>query len=308
MNTNVKRQPIGWIGAGLMATPMIERMLAAGHRVRVWNRTRSKIEPLLAAGALEARSPRDLAVDCELVFMCLMDASAVEQAVFGANGLASTLGDGESSGLPGPLSRLRVLVDHSSIRPDATRAFAQRLETAGAQWVDAPVSGGVVGARNGSLAIMAGGAPAAVEAARPLMRSYAGQVTHMGPAGAGQTTKLINQILVCSVMTTLAESVVLAQAAGIDAARLPSALAGGWADSKPLQVLAPRMIEGFDQPIGALSTLLKDIDTALDLAREVNCALPMAASAQQILRLMSARGLGEADPAVLAGLYRRQAV
>lgn len=296
MNSSSGTDPIGWLGAGLMAAPMIERMLAAGHAVVVWNRTRAKLAPLLAAGATEAESPQALAQRCQHVFMCLMDAPAVEETVFGKLGLAST----------GP-ARVRVLVDHSSIRPDATRRMAQQLLAAtGAQWVDAPVSGGIAGARQGTLAIMAGGAQDAIGQTAPLMRAYAGQVTRMGEAGAGQTTKLINQILVCAAVSTIAESVALAKAAGIDAALLPTALAGGWADSKPLQIIGPRMISGYEQPIGALSTLLKDIDTALDLARQVNCALPMAASAQQLLRLMSARGLGEADLTELASLYRRQ--
>lgn len=280
-----------------MAAPMIERLLAAGKKVMIWNRTRSKMLPLLALGAMEAESPAALAQACEQVLMCVMDAAAVEQSVFGEQGLCSAR--------PG---RLQILVDHSSIRPDATRAFAARLlALAGATWVDAPVSGGTIGARQGTLAIMAGGPLAAITAVEPHLRCYAGQVTHMGEVGAGQTTKLINQILVCSVMTTVAESVALAEAAGIDAARLPQALAGGWADSKPLQVLVPRMVSGYETSMGALSTLLKDINTALDLARQVNCALPMAASAQQLLQLMSARGLADADPAEIASLYRRPA-
>lgn len=288
-------RPLGFLGAGLMATPMIERLLAAGRKVMIWNRTRSKILPLLALGAVEADSPADLAQNCELVFMCVMDAAAVEHSVFGDLGLCAAS--------PG---RLNILVDHSSIRPDATRQFAERLKAlSGATWIDAPVSGGAIGARLGNLAIMAGGPADAIAAVEPHLRCYAGQVTRMGETGAGQTTKLINQILVCSVMTTVAESVALAEAAGINAALLPQALAGGWADSKPLQVLVPRMLSGYDAPMGALSTLLKDIDTALELARQVNCALPMAASAQQLLRLMSARGLGDSDPAEIASLYRK---
>ncbi len=285
---------VGWLGSGLMATPMIRRQLAAGHRVRVWNRTREKIQPLIDAGAVAADSPAEIGAACEHVLMCLMDATAVEQTVFGEGGLASA----------GSHLRSRILVDHSSIRPDATRAFAMRLHAlGGVAWIDAPVSGGVIGASNGSLAIMAGGDADALAKVAPLLQCYAGQLTLMGPVGAGQTTKLINQILVCSAMTTIAESVALAQAAGIDAGKLPAALAGGWADSKPLQVLGPRMANGYETSIGALSTLLKDIDTALDLARSLNCALPMAASAQQLLRLMSMRGLGDADPAELLSLY-----
>ena len=243
-------------------------------------------------------TPADAAAAADLVLMCLMDARAVEATVFGERGFAS-----RAAG-----ARARVLVDHSSIRPDATVAFAQRLAAAGVDWVDAPVSGGIAGAAAGTLAIMCGGAPAAVARAEPVLRSYAGRVTRMGGPGAGQTTKLINQILVGSAIATIAESVALAQAAGIDPLQLPQALAGGWADSKPLQVFVPRMVEGYQQSIGATSTMLKDLDTALDLARSVERPLPMAAQAQQLMRLLTARGLGEADPAELASLYRRPTV
>ncbi len=278
-----------------MATPMIERLLAAGHTVHVWNRTRAKLDPLLAQGARPLAHP-EAAADCPLVLMCLMDAAAVEQTVFGERGLAR---------VPREACRARVLVDHSSIRPDATRTFATRLDLAnGMAWVDAPVSGGVAGAAAGTLAVLCGGDPQAVAYAAPVMRAYAGNITRLGSVGAGQTTKLINQVLVGSAIATIAEAVSLAQAAGIDAAALPRALAGGWADSKPLQVFVPRMVEGYDTPIGAISTMLKDLDTALDLAREANAPLPMAGHAQQLLRLMAARGLGEDDPAALVRLYR----
>lgn len=292
------RPVLGYLGTGLIATPMIRRLLAAGYTVHVWNRTASKAQPLIDAGAIAQASPAAVGRAADIVMMCVMDAPAVEDTVFGAQGFAAAA-DGAAT------MRARILVDHSSIRPDATRRFAQRLrEAAGVEWVDAPVSGGVAGAAAGTLAIMCGGQAEAIERAAPVLASYAGQVTRMGDSGAGQITKLINQILVCSVMTTIAESVALAQAAGIDAARVPQALAGGWADSKPLQYITPRMVNGYDTPIGALSTLLKDIDTAVDLARSLNCAVPMAASAQQLLRLMSARGLGEADIADLVRLYR----
>ncbi len=291
-------QQIAFLGAGLMATPMIERLLAAGQRVRVWNRTRSKIDPLLARGALALDTPA-AAAGADLVLMCVMDATAVRSTVFGDQGLASAAR---------AEIRTRCLIDHSSIRPDATREFATELETlTGIAWVDAPVSGGIVGASAGTLAILCGGPAWAVDLARPVLSAYGANITRMGPTGAGQTTKLINQVLVGSAVSTIAEAVSLAQAAGIDAAALPRALAGGWADSKPLQAFVPRMVEGYTTPIGAISTLLKDLDAALDLARSVGAPLPMAANAQQLLRLMVARGLGEDDPAALHRLYRPNA-
>jgi 3-hydroxyisobutyrate dehydrogenase-like beta-hydroxyacid dehydrogenase len=290
------RAPVAYLGAGLMAAPMIERLLDAGHPVAVWNRTRAKLAPLLARGAQPLERPADAAAVGEIVLMCLMDADAVEATVFGVQGLA---------GAPAGTRRARVLVDPSSIRPDATRAFADRLQRdAGIAWVDAPVSGGIAGARAGTLAIMCGGEPGAVAAAEPVLRAYAAAVTRMGPSGAGQTTKLINQVIAGSAMATIAEAVALAQAAGLDAGALTRALAGGWADSKPLQVFVPRMVDGYDTPIGAIATMLKDLDTAADLARACRTPLPMASQAQQLFRTLVARGDGEDDPAALVRLYR----
>lgn len=286
---------IAFLGAGLMATPMIERLLGAGYPVGVWNRTRAKLDPLIARGATALDTPAQ-AADADLVLMCLMDAAAVRGTLFGEHGLASATRDS---------IRARCLVDHSSIRPDATREMAAQLAArSGIDWIDAPVSGGIAGAAAGTLAVMCGGPQSAFDLARPVLAAYAANITLMGPVGAGQTTKLINQVLVGSAIATIAEAVSLAQAAGIDAAALPRALAGGWADSKPLQVFVPRMVGGYDTPIGAISTMLKDLDTALDLAREASAPLPMAAHAQQLLRLMAARGLGEDDPAALVRLYR----
>lgn len=298
---------LGFLGTGLMAAPMIRRLLSAGYTVHVWNRTAAKAQPLIDAGAIAVATPRSLAHGADIVLMCVMDADAVAATIFGGGGLGEGAGaiGGVGGASMGPPLRAKILVDHSSIKPEATRRFAQQLKSAtGIDWIDAPVSGGVAGAVAGSLAIMCGGDPSAIETVTPVLRAYSGKVTRMGDVGAGQTTKLINQILVCSVLTTLAESVTLALAAGIDAARLPEALAGGFADSKPLQVFAPRMVNGYQDAIGTLATLLKDIDTAVELARSLNCALPMAASAQQLLRLMSARGLAEADPSDLIQLFR----
>lgn len=286
---------LAFLGAGLMARPMIERLLAAGYDVMVWNRSESKLAPLIALGARPLARPAQAAANADIVLMCLLDAPAVEATVFGEHGLA---GAGRSM-------RATMLVDHSSIRPDATRAFADRLRALTTMhWVDAPVSGGVAGAAAGTLAVMCGGAAGAVAAAEPVMRQYAANVTRMGEVGAGQTTKLINQVIVGATIATLAEAVVLAGKAGVDPMQLTRALAGGWADSRPLQVFVPRMAQGYDQPIGAASTMLKDLDTALDLARELEAATPMAALAQQVFRQLAAQGLGDADPAELVTLYR----
>jgi len=251
---------LGYLGMGLMGLPMSLRLRAAGCELAVWNRSAAKAEPARAAGARVAASPADVAREADIVFMCLTDAAAVEEVVFGANGLASVPGQG------------KVVVDFSSITPAATRDIAARLAAAnGMGWMDAPVSGGTKGAEEGSLAIMAGG------------------FTLMGPLGAGQTTKLCNQIIVGGTMAILAEATRLAANSGIDPMLLPQALAGGFADSKPLQLFLPRMAQGIhNPPIGHTYTMLKDLDSVVELARQTGTPVPMTAVASQMFRLVNA--------------------
>ena len=277
--------PLGYIGLGLMGGPMTRRLLAAGQQVTVWNRSAEKVEAAVKLGARRAGSPAEVAEAAEIVFLNLTDTAAVEAVVFGPDGLASVPGD------------RKLVVDFSSIRPDATVEIARRLEAQnGMRWVDAPVSGGTRGAEEGSLAIMAGGDAADVERARPYIMAMAARLTHMGPLGAGQTTKLCNQIIVGCTMTVLAEATRLASNAGIDPARLPEALAGGFADSKPLQLFVPRMAAGIhDPPLGHAYTMLKDLDTVLDVARETGTPAPMAGLAAQIFRLLTAARGEKAD-------------
>ncbi|PQV46109.1 NAD(P)-dependent oxidoreductase [Paraburkholderia sp. BL21I4N1] len=314
---------IGFCGPGLMGAPMIRHLLRAGHTVHVWNRTRAKAEALIADGAKVVDTPRELAARCEAVLLCVADAAAVEETVFGAAGLLS----GGDASAP---SRVRWIVDHSSIPPAATRVFAQRAageatrESAVAAasssaagdapatptstqaphertsaprigWIDAPVSGGVAGANAGTLAIMAGGAEADVEAVKPLLCAYAARVTHMGEVGAGQTTKLCNQTIVTATLAAIAEAVSLAQRSGIDAAKLTEGLAGGWADSVLLRIFVPRMTQSGLAPIGAFRTFQKDIDTVAATAYETGTPMPVSSTVQQLLRLGAAMGLGEAD-------------
>lgn len=283
---------LAFIGVGLMGAPMTRRLLDAGHRVAVWNRSRDKLAPLLARGARAAASPAEAARGAEAVMMCVTDTAAVEAVVFGAGGVAEGIGAG------------KILIDFSSIQPDATRRFAQRLKAERqAGWIDTPVSGGVPGAEQGTLAIMAGGEAADIERARPIVKSLCARFTPMGPSGAGQTTKLCNQIIVGCNLAVLAEAIKLAQDAGVDAVRLPECLKGGFADSLPLQIFGARMASGtFEPPLGASETLLKDLDTACELARQTVTALPMASLASAIFRLLKTQGHGKDDPATLITL------
>lgn len=276
---------LGYVGIGLMGLPMASRLIEAGNSVTVWNRTVAKAEPLGRAGADIADSAAGVARAADIVFMCLTDTSAVEAAVFGENGIAAGARKGA------------ILVDFSSIAPEATRAFAKRLlEQTGMHWLDAPVSGGVPGAEAGTLAIMAGGDTETFEAVKPYALQMAARFTLMGPVGAGQTTKLCNQVIVGCTMAVLAEAARLAINAGVDAARLPEALAGGFADSKPLQLFVPRMVNGqHNPPLGHVYTMLKDLDAVTDLARSAKSPVPFTALAAEQFRLLSARGGDEAD-------------
>jgi 3-hydroxyisobutyrate dehydrogenase len=287
---------LGYLGLGMMGFPMSRRLIEAGHAVMVWNRSKAKATALVELGAKPATSPREMAERCDIIFMCVTDAVAVEDVVFGAEGLASVEGRG------------KLVVDFSSIHPDAARTIATRLrEKNGMAWIDAPVSGGSKGAEEGTLAVMAGGEAADVERARPYVLAMARRLTHMGPVGAGQTTKLCNQIIVGCAMTVLAEATRLAVNAGIDAGKLPEALAGGFADSIPLQLFVPRMVQGIHSPpLGHIATMLKDLDTVVEVARDTSTPVPMSALASQLFRLGKAARGADVDALEIYKLSAKQ--
>jgi len=288
---NAAKPRLGFIGIGLMGRPMTLRLLAAGYAVTVWNRSRAKLAPVLDRGATAAESPAAVARVADIVMMCVTDQDAAVQILFGAEGVVA-------GGTPGV-----VVVDFSSIAPASARDFAARLAAAGMELVDAPVSGGTVGAEQGTLAIMAGGSEAAIARVRPVMTCLAQRFTHMGPSGAGQTTKLCNQVIVGCLFPVLAEAVRLAEAAGVDAKRLPEALRGGFADSTPLQVFGARMAERrFDPPLGTNATMLKDLENAAAVAREAGVPLPMVSAAAELYRLLGAQGRSAQEPSVLVEL------
>lgn len=289
-----EKPTIGYIGVGLMGEPMVNRLLDAGYRVNVWNRTRAKLDAMVARGAVAADTAFDLAQRSDYVFMCLMDAGAIEAVIFGDNGVAR-------SGHP------TVLVDFGTIHPDQCRDFATRLQAAsGTTWVDAPISGGVPGAQAGTLAIMAGGSGADVEMLRPVIAHVSGRFTHMGGQGAGLLTKLCNQIIVGSTMAIVAEAVNFAEKTGVDAHALTEALKGGFADSMPFQLFAPRMVaRDFDNPMGATDTMIKDLVSIVDVAARTGAMTPMAQQSLKILRDASDHGGGQKDISVIIEVFNR---
>ena len=288
------RPSLGFAGIGLMGLPMCRRLLAAGYPLTVWNRNPAKCAPLVEAGARQVASPAELCEQADVVMLCLADTAVVREVVFGPAGLAEGAKPGQ------------LLVDFSSLEPTATREMAAELaDKKGMAWLDSPVSGGVVGAEAGSLAIMVGGDAADLDRVRPVLLELGQRVTHMGGVGAGQVTKACNQMIVACNALVIAEVVALAEQAGVDASLIAEALAGGFADSRPLQILAPQMAESRFEPVKwHVRTLLKDLDTAVKFSRETGSATPISGLAAQLMRLHGAQGFLQKDPATLVQMYR----
>jgi 3-hydroxyisobutyrate dehydrogenase-like beta-hydroxyacid dehydrogenase len=283
---------VGFCGLGTMGAAMAANVARAGYPLTVWNRTPGKAADAVAAGGVEALSPAAVASASEIVVICVSDTPDVEAVLFGPGGLADELAEGS------------LVIDCSTIAPGATRDFAERLAEQGVGFVDAPVSGGSEGALKGTLTIMVGGSVEDVERARPVLATMGSNITHMGPVGAGQTTKAVNQVILSGVYLGVAEGMVLAMKSGLDARQVAEALAGGAAGSWVLQNRAERMIDD-DYPLGFRIALhLKDLVIALEQAREVGAALPVAAMAAQIEAGLVARGHGDDDNSALARAVR----
>ncbi|MFJ4349174.1 NAD(P)-dependent oxidoreductase [Pseudomonas sp. NPDC089401] len=285
---------LGFAGIGLMGLPMCRRLLAAGYPLTVWNRSPEKCAELVAAGARLAASPAELCADSDMLLLCLADTAVVREVVFGEQGIAQ-------GGRRGQL-----LVDLSSLEATATREMAAELAAlCGMAWLDAPVSGGTAGAEAGTLAIMVGGEAGDLQRARPVLLTLGQRVTHMGAVGAGQVTKTCNQMIVACNALVIAEVVALAEQSGVDASLIAEALAGGFADSRPLQILAPQMAESRFEPVKwHVRTLLKDLDGAVKLSREQGAATPLSGLAAQLMRLHGSQGHLQKDPATLVQMFR----
>ncbi len=283
---------IGFVGLGIMGSAFTRRLIERGYAVKGHDIDAAKTAAAAAHGVEAAANAAEVAAFGDLTLICVTSTAAVEAAVFGAGGVAE-------SGAAG-----KVLVDHSTTETVATRAMAGRLaEATGMQWVDAPVSGGPEAAQAGSLAVMAGGGDAAIEKVAPVMAEIAGRFTHMGTVGAGQVTKMVNQVLVLTNYCVLAEALKLAENGGIDAARIPDALGGGHAGSNLLRTLYPRMQERDFEPRGFARQVLKDLDMVHDLAKATGTPTPMTSQAASLYRLLCARGHAELDGAAVLKLY-----
>ena len=286
---------VGFIGLGLMGGPMARRLIARGVSVRVWARNPDRLPPFDAAGATVCDSPAELAATSDIIMTCVYDTAAMEDLLFGNGRLVDGLTPG------------KTMIDFSSIRLEAARSLANRLRADHQTgMVDAPVSGGPPSAEAGTLVVMAGGEPSDFERVRPIVDGHlASRFTLMGQSGAGQATKLVNQAFVGNLLAVLAETARFSLNAGIDAQRIPEALAGGRADSRLLQEFFPVMLEGAFPRSGAIKTIVKDLDAVLGLAAETDTPMPMSGIAQQLHRMMIARGHGDEDVTALFKLFGR---
>lgn len=288
------QQPIlGFIGIGLMGKPMTLRLLDAGFNVNVWNRSSEKLKAVTDKGAIVQTSIAELMQSSDVILMCLADNEAVVSVVE-----EQIINSG---------TRDKLIIDLSSIHPEITKELAAKLHTqCNISWVDAPVSGGTAGAEQGTLAIMAGGSAENIEIAREVLKPLYKQLTYMGELGSGQVTKICNQMIVSCNVLVIAEMIALAQQAGVDAAKIPQALAGGFADSKPLQIVAPEMVaEDFEPVKWKVKTLLKDLNMAVDISKSHETAIPMSGLAAQLMQLHGSHGYLEKDPATLIKLFKK---
>jgi 3-hydroxyisobutyrate dehydrogenase len=277
---------------GTMGAAMAANLARAGFPLTVWNRTPDRAAGVVALGARESATPRELAADADVVVICVSDTPDVEAVLFGEDGVAA-------GAPPGSL-----VIDCSTISPSATRDFACRLRERGVAMVDAPVSGGSEGAQKGTLTIMVGGEPSDVERAQPVLAAMGRSITHMGPVGAGQATKAVNQVMLCGAYVGVAEGLVLAIKAGLDPDKVVEALSGGAAQSWVLQNRSGRMIAN-EYPLGfKLSLHLKDLVIALGMARESGATLPVTGITAQLENGLVGRGHGDEDVSAVARAVR----
>jgi 3-hydroxyisobutyrate dehydrogenase len=283
---------VGFVGLGTMGAAMARNVAAAGFPLTVWNRTRDRAKALSDVGATEARSPADVARASDVVVSCVSDTPDVEAVLFGEGGVAEGARRGQ------------LVIDCSTILPSATRDFAARLEPLGDALVDAPVSGGSEGAKNATLTIFVGGDAAQFDRAKPVLAAMGKTITHVGPVGAGQAVKAVNQVILAGAYLGVAEGIVLAIKAGLDVEQVVTALSGGAAQSWVLANRSGRMIAN-DYPLGFKVALhRKDLGIALELARETGSVLPVAALCEQLEAGLIGRGHGDDDVSAIARTIR----
>ena len=286
---------IGIIGLGLMGKSIARNILKAGFPLTVHNRSQAAVDELVAEGAQRAASPAEVAAQVDVVFTNLPDTPDVELVVLGENGIIA----GAHPGL--------IWIDNSTIKPAAARALSQRLAEKGVLSLDAPVSGGDVGARNGTLVVMVGGPADALEKALPVLQAMGKTITHVGAAGAGQVAKAANQIMVAAQMVAMGELLVFSQKAGVDPQKVVEAIKGGAAQCWTLDVKPPRLFAGNRTPGFKAAMQAKDLNIIMETAREYGIPLPSAAVDAQLYNAMLQNGMGDLDNSAVIGMIEQLA-
>lgn len=289
----LEKHRIGFIGLGLMGRPMCLNLHRAGARMIIHNRSRAVVDQLVQQGMEAAETPAELARRAEILVLMVSDTPAVQQVLFGSDGLAEGLRSGS------------LVIDMGTTAVAATREYAGRIAKMGAEFIDAPVSGGEIGARDGSLAIMAGGSKTAIERAQPLFDVLGRSTVHVGDVGAGQVAKAANQVIVGLNIGAVAEALALAKHAGVDPAKVREALLGGFAASRILEVHGQRMIDGSFAPGGKVTTQHKDLRQALELAAGLGLSLPATELNMGLYQRLIDDGDGGLDHSALFRLFSK---
>lgn len=288
---------LGYVGVGIMGAAMARNLLRAGYAVAACNRTRSKAEALTADGATVAGTPGQLVrAGCRVIFLNVPDTPDVERVLFGEGGVADATAGAASK---------PIVVDHSTICPETTRRFAAKLADIGVSLVDAPVSGGDVGAREGTLSIMCGGDASAFQSVRPLLDVVGKSVTHLGPAGSGQACKACNQVAVVGALASVCEALALAKANGLDLDQVIGVIAAGAAGSWQMANLGPRIARGDHAPGFMIDLLLKDLRLVSGAASAADLPLPVTRLVESLYQSAAAAGDGREGTQALAAVYER---
>jgi 2-hydroxy-3-oxopropionate reductase len=284
---------IGFIGLGVMGRPMAEHLVRAGHEVTVHNRSQEPVRALVSAGAKAGGSPADVAADADIVVTMVPDSTDVEDVVLGEDGIFSTARQG------------LLLIDMSTIRPDTARQIGEAAQARGVRFLDAPVSGGEIGAKEATLSIMVGGAAEDFEAALLVLQTLGRTVVHVGPVGSGQTVKAANQLIVAGVIELVSEAIVLLEAHGVDMEPAIKVLAGGLAGNQILERKAPGMLARDFTPGFRIELHHKDMGIVTSAAREAGVVVPLGAVVAQLIASLKAQGDGGLDHSALLKLVEQ---
>jgi 2-hydroxy-3-oxopropionate reductase len=286
---------IGFIGLGIMGKPMSKNLLKAGYKLVVHDLNQSTVDELVSLGAEKGASPKEVANNCEIIITMLPDSPHVKEVVLGKNGLIEGLKAGS------------VFIDMSSISPIVSRELSQKLEEVGVEMLDAPVSGGEPKAIDGTLSVMAGGKKDVFDRSLPILKAMASSVVHTGSIGAGNVTKLANQIIVALNIAAMSEALVLATKAGVEPELVYQAIRGGLAGSTVLDVKAPMVMDRKFNPGFRINLHIKDLRNALDTSHEIGVALPLTSAVMEIMQALKVDGMGENDHGSLILYYEKLA-